>query len=123
MEYIGFIFGIFGLFAYLEIGKLKNRISELERSLAAMQGTSYHEDRTALVKAAKEYIGKHVNIDLCEDHEDNDIMMYGNSPHGFNMILDADEQWLLVQIESPKKKVKKLIRTESIERISLIKED
>ena len=85
-----------------------------------MKGTSYHEDRTALVKSVREYIGQKVNIDLKEDHEDVDIINYGNTKHGSNTVLDADNEWLLVRIETPKKTVEKLIRMESVERISLI---
>ncbi|MBR4471244.1 MAG: hypothetical protein IKS54_08060 [Erysipelotrichaceae bacterium] len=120
MEYLGFIFGIFGLYAYLQVSSLKNRISDLERELTKMKGTSYHEDRTALVKSVREYIGQKVNIDLKEDHEDVDIINYGNTKHGSNTVLDADNEWLLVRIETPKKTVEKLIRMESVERISLI---
>ena len=64
MEYIGFVFGILGLMAYLEISPLKSRISELERELTRMKGTSFHEDRASLVQATKTYIGKKVNIDV-----------------------------------------------------------
>ena len=120
MEYLGFIFGIFGLYAYLQVSSLKNRISDLERELTKMKGTSYHEDRTALVKSVREYIGQKVNIDLKEDHKDVDIINYGNTKHGSNTVLDADNEWLLFRIETPKKTVEKLIRMESVERISLI---
>lgn len=61
-----------------------------------------------------------MNIDLKEDHEDVDIINYGNTKHGSNTVLDADNEWLLVRIETPKKTVEKLIRMESVERISLI---
>ena len=74
MEVLGFIFGIFGLMAYLQIGPLKNRIEELERELTKIKGTSYHEDRTSLISAARSYIGKKVRIELKEDHEDIDII-------------------------------------------------
>lgn len=123
MEYLGFIFGIFGLMAYLEISTLKKRIDDLERQLTKMQGTSYHEDRKALLQVAGSYIGKKVNIDLKEDHEDVDIFNYGNTKHGSNVILDADDEWLLLRIETPKGNKEKLIRMESIERISVIKEE
>ena len=33
MEVLGFIFGIFGLMAYLESSSLKKRVDELEREL------------------------------------------------------------------------------------------
>ena len=122
MEYAAFIFGIFGLMAYMQVSSLKGRIDEMERQLTQMKGTSYHEDRTALLQAAKNYMNKAVNIDLKEDHEDFDIMNYGNSKHGTNTILDADNEWLLVRIETPKAVKTKLLRMESIERISVIKE-
>ena len=122
MEYAAFIFGIFGLMAYMQVSSLKVRIDEMERQLTQMKGTSYHEDRTALLQAAKTYMNKAVNIDLKEDHGDIDIMNYGNSKHGTNTILDADNEWLLVRIETPKAVKTKLLRMESIERIRVIKE-
>ncbi len=121
METLGFIFGIFGLLAYLQLSSLKKRIDELERELTRTKGTSYHEDRTALMNAAKSYIGETVNIDLKEDHQDLDLISYGNTKHGSNTILDADEEWIRVRIETPKGVKEKLIRMESIERISLIR--
>lgn len=124
MEYIGFVFGIFGLMAYLEISSLKGRISELERELTKMKGTSFHEDRTSLVQATKSYIGKKVNIDMKEDLGDVDIINYGNPKSGLIEILDSDNEWLLVRIvnKNAKKSVTKLIRMESVERISVLSE-
>ncbi len=119
MEYIGFVFGLFGLVAYLSVSPLKKRLDALERELTRMKGTSYQKERTSLVRSVREYIGQEAEITLKEDHEDFDIMNYGNSKHGANIILDADDEWLLVRIESPKKTVEKLIRMESVERISL----
>ena len=49
MEYLGYIFGIFGLLAYLQLSELKKRISDLEEELTKMKGTSYHEDRSGHV--------------------------------------------------------------------------
>lgn len=119
MEYIGFVFGIFGLLAYLQASSLKNRVDALERELSGMKGTSYHETRTALVKSVRDYIGQNIEISFREDHADADIISFGNPKNGSNVILDADEEWLLIRIESPKKTLEKLIRTESVERISL----
>ena len=122
MEYIGIVFGIFGILAYLQVTSLKRRIDALEEQLAQTQGTKAFEDRTALVEAIKSYIGKQVKIELKEDHEDIDVVMYGNTKHGTNTILDADEEWMLVRIESKKGIKEKLIRLASVERISLILE-
>ena len=120
MEYIGFILGIFGLMAYLQCSSLKRRIEKLEEQLTKTEGTTFHEDRRALLEAAHSYIGQKVSLELKEDHEDVDIMSYGNGSHGSNTILDVDEDWLLIRIESPKKCKDKLIRMESVERITVI---
>ena len=123
MEYLGFIFGIFGLMAYMQLATLKGRISELERQLTGLKGTSYYEDRRALLQAARSYMGRKVRIELKEDREDADIHMYGNTKHGSNQILDADEEWLLVRVETPKGSRDKLIRLSSVSRISVNPEE
>lgn len=120
MQYAAFVFGIFGLLAYLELSSLKSRITELERELTKIKGTSYHEDRTSLLKAAQSYTGKKVELDMSEDNMDADVVMYGNTKHGSITILDSDEDWMLVRIETPKGDKTKLLRMESIERITVI---
>ena len=59
-----------------------------------------------------------------EDLGDVDIINYGNPKNGFIEILDSDNEWLLVRIENKnaKKSVTKLIRMESVERISILSE-
>ena len=123
MEVIAFIFGIFGVMAYMELSSLKGRISDLEEALSGIKGSSFHEDRSALFKASAAYIGKKVLIDFKEGHEDVDVIMYGNTKYGSNTIKEADRDWLLIHIETPKGNKDKLIRMQSIERMSLIKED
>lgn len=117
MVYAAFVFGIFGFLAYLEVSSLKKRIDDLERQLTTVEGTGYAEDRASLIKAASSYIGQSVILELKEDHQDVDITMYGNTKHGTNTILDIDEEWMLVRVESKKKTADKLIRIESIDRI------
>ena len=122
MEYVGFVFGIFGLLAYLQCASLKKRVIALEEELAGIAGTSSFEERRALLDAARSYIGKQVNLELKEDCEDADIVMYGNTKHGTNTILDADGDWILVRIDSAKGSKEKLIRAGSVQRISLVSE-
>ena len=122
MEYVGIVFGIFGLLAYVELASLKKRVIALEEELAGIAGTSLYEERRSLLDAAYTYIGKQVTLDLKEDCEDADIVMYGNTKHGTNTILDADEDWILVRIDSAKGSKEKLIRAGSVQRISLVKE-
>ena len=119
MQYIGLVFGIFGLLAYLQVSELKNRVKALERELSSMQGTSYHDDRKALLQAARQLIGQKVEIEMKEDHMDADIINYGNTRYGANTILDADDDWLLIRIDSPKGSKDKLIRLESVKRLGL----
>ncbi len=122
MEYLGFIFGIFGIVAYVQAASLKKRVVALEEELASIAGTKSFEERKALLQAVDAYIGKKVILDLKEDCSDVDIVMYGNSKHGANTILDADGDWLLVRIDSAKGSKEKLIRAGSIQRISLVGE-
>ncbi len=118
MEYVGFVLGIFGLIAYLQAASLKKRVADLENDLAKTEGSRFFTERQSLRKAAGSYVGRRVRLDLKEDCEDVDIMMYGNSKHGSNTILDADDEWLLVRIESPRGTREKLIRIGSVQRIS-----
>ncbi len=120
MEYAAFVFGIFGLLAYLQVSPLKRRIDRLEEQLAHTEGTPHYEERTALFEAARSYIGRQVMLELKEDQEDADILLYGNSKRGSNTILDTDGEWMLVRVASPKGEKDKLIRLASVERISVL---
>ena len=126
MEYMGvaaFVFAIFGMMAWLQLSPLKKRITDLERELARMGGTSFNEERSALVDAAKAYVGRPVKLELREDFEDVDVVMYGNTKHGSNIILDADDEWLLVRVATPKGEKEKLLRLEAVARIGLQADD
>lgn len=123
MSIIAFVFGIFGLMAYLQTSSLKRRIEKLELELAKTEGTPFYAERNAMTEATRSYIGKTVKLDLKEDHEDVDIMSYGNSRYGTNTILDTDGDWILVRIKSPKGEKDKLIRMESVQRISILQEE
>ena len=122
MEYLGIIFGVFGLVAYAELASLKKKVTALEKELSGIAGTPSFEERRALLDAVESYIGKQVVLDLKEDCADADIMMYGNSNHGSNTILDADDDWILVRIDSAKGSKEKLIRAGSVQRVSLVDE-
>ena len=49
------------------------------------------------------------------------VISYGNTK-GKNIILDADENWILVEITTPKTTVQKLFRIDSIDGLTLVKE-
>ncbi len=119
MQYAAFVFAIFGFFAYLRLSSMKKRITELERQLSQVKGTSFARERASLSQAVRSCIGKAISIDLKEDHEDLDIVMYGNTRHGRNTVLDADDDWVLIRVESPKGVKDKLIRLESIQNIRM----
>ena len=122
MEYVGFIFGIFGLLAYVQLSSLKKKVTALEEELAGIAGTPSYEERRSLLDTVESCIGKPVILELKEDCEDADIIMYGNSRHGTNTILEADADWILVRIDSAKGSKEKLIRAGSVQRISLVSE-
>ena len=75
MEYVAFVFAIFGLMAYLQVASLKNRVSALEDQLAKIGGTTQFEERAGLQQAARAYLGKAVRIELKEEQEDSDVIM------------------------------------------------
>ena len=118
MEYVALVFGIMGMVGYLESYSLKRRIKVLEDQLAGIEGTTAFEDRLSLLTAVKSYIGEKVDISFKQDCEVVDVVMYGNTRHGSNTILDADADWILVRIESPKGTKEKLIRMSSVSGIS-----
>ena len=119
MEYVALAFGILGIMGYLEAASLKKRVKALEDQLAGVEGTAAFEDRLSLLAVVRSYMGKKVEIYFREDCMDVDVVMYGNSKHGSNTILDADEDWILVRIESPKGTKEKLIRMSSVSGVSL----
>ncbi|MBR3358557.1 MAG: hypothetical protein IKG46_12140 [Solobacterium sp.] len=118
MEYMGFVFGIFGLMAYLQISALKKRVDDLEREMTKIEGTEHAQKQTSLRSVVRKWIGEEVILELKEDHMDADIINYGNTKHGSNVVLDTDNEWMLVQITTPKTVKMKLLRLESVERIS-----
>ena len=122
MEYVAYVFAVFGLMAYLQVSSLKKRIKALEDQLAHIGGTSQYQDRAGLQEAARAYLGKAVKLDLKEDHEDVDVISYGNTRCGSNTILDVDEEWMLIRIRTPKGEKDKLIRLGSVQRISLVEQ-
>ena len=118
MEYMGFVFGIFGLMAYLQVSALKKRVDDLEREMTKIEGTEHAQKQTSLRSVVRKWIGEEVILELKEDHMDADIINYGNTKHGSNVILDTDNEWMLVQITTPKTVKMKLLRLESVERIA-----
>ena len=121
LTYLGFVFGLMGFLAFCSQSDLKRRIKRLEHELASTKGSSYAVARESLAKLASQNIGKTVKISFKEDCWDSDVMVYGNTK-GKNTILDADDNWILVEISTPKKTIEKLFRIDSIDGITLVKE-
>ena len=119
MSTLGLIFGILGFIAFIEVFSLQSRIKVLERELQKVDGTSFAESARSLSAAVKEQIGKSVKIDLKEDEQDVDIVMYGNTAHGSNTVIDADGEWMLIRVEGPKGVKENLIRLSSVQGIDL----
>ena len=119
MEYVALAFGILGIMGYLEAASLKKRVKALEDQLAGVEGTAAFEDRLSLLAVVRSYMGKKVEINFREDCMDVDVVMYGNSKHGSNTILDADEEWIRVRVDGPKGTKEKLIRMSSVSGVSL----
>ena len=57
MDYLGFVFGVFGLVAFLGFESLKKRVRDLEKQMSSLSGTGYAAEKQSLVRAAQGYIG------------------------------------------------------------------
>ncbi len=118
---LGFVFGLMGIAAFCEQPGLKKRIKRLEDELSLMKGSSYCREKESFAKLAAEYTGRRVKISFKEDCADYDVIAYGNAK-GRNVILDADESWILVEITASGKKMQKLFRIDSIDALTLVNE-
>ncbi len=116
---LGFIFGLLGFMAFLSESDLKKRIKRLEDELSQIKGTSYSVSKESLGKIAYGYIGKQVDISFKEDCWDPDVLTYGNTK-GKNVIIDADDNWILVEITTPKKVLLRIFRLDSIDGLTAV---
>lgn len=118
MESVSFCFAIFGLIAFCSVCSLTRRVVKLEKQLSKVEGTSFYEERKNLLEVIDAYIGKTVKIEMREEEPDADIMNYGNTKYGKNVIIDADEDWILVEITDKRGTKEKLLRISSVKSIT-----
>ena len=116
MEYLGFIFGVFGLVAFLGLDSLKKRVRDLEKQMSALSGTDYATEKLSLMSAARGYIGQSVQLRFKEGEEDPDATIAAMKM-GTCTLVDVDQDWILVHIEHNKTTQDKLIRLDSIQSI------
>jgi len=116
---LGFIFGLMGFMAFLSESDLKKRIKRLEDELSQIKGTSFSVSKESLAGIASGYIGKQVKISFKEDCWDPDVLTYGNTK-GKNVIMDADDNWILVEITTPKKVILRIFRLDSIDGLTAV---
>lgn len=116
---LGFIFGLMGFMAFLSESDLKKRIKRLEDELTQIKGTSFSVSKESLAGIASGYIGKQVIISFKEDCWDSDVLTYGNTK-GKNVIMDADDNWILVEITTPKKVILRIFRLDSIDGLTAV---
>lgn len=125
METIGFIFGIFGLLAFCEVSTLQHRVKKLEKAFeehfASAKGSPSYEERMALLKLIKSYVGKKVILEF-QSEEFDFYEVRTSSGKGSCTILDADKDWVLVNLNYGKVNKDKLIRLKEISRIKGIEE-
>ncbi len=58
-------------------------------------------------------------ISFKEDCWDPDVLTYGNTK-GKNVIMDADDNWILVEITTPKKVILRIFRLDSIDGLTAV---
>lgn len=120
MNYVTFVFVIFGFLVYCEQSSLKKRIRKIEEQLTVTRGTSYFQSKESLKKLAQSYIGKNVQINLREEMENLEVVINGKVKGGTNVILDVDDEWMIVRITGPKKSFEKLLRLTAVESLTVV---
>ncbi|MBQ9489000.1 MAG: hypothetical protein IJU80_03610 [Lachnospiraceae bacterium] len=110
MEYIIWIPAILGLFAFLSIGDLKNRISRLEDQLSFIKGSPAHAEKAAPRKLLNDYVNKNVELEFRGEQYDGDLSVPGNTC----TVLAVDEEWVFVRIVTRKEEKEKLFRLSQI---------
>ncbi|MDO4166538.1 MAG: hypothetical protein Q4D32_03945 [Eubacteriales bacterium] len=114
MEYLGFIYGIFGVAAFISVISLGTRVSRLERRMRVREDRG-NDLRTHLQKR----IGERVRFSFYDDEEDIDIELY-YTQSGYLEIMDVDETWVYIHGENGKRQMDKLLRISSIKGVETI---
>ena len=87
MEYMGFVFGIFGLMAYLQISALKKRVDDLEREMTKIEGTEHAQKQTSLRSVVRKWIGEEVILEL----KDKIALDMPSGAEGIELIAGRDD--------------------------------
>ena len=120
METMAYIFGFFGFLAFCCMSSLQSRIKKMENKFeehfASAKGTPSYEERMALLKVIRGYVGKKVTLEFQGEEFDNDLVN-AEVRKGSCTILDADRDWVLVNVSYDKVNKDKLIRLKEISRI------
>lgn len=118
MEILYKMGAIFGLLAFFQVSAVAARLRRLERS----ENSAVHSERSSVKddmrKILAPYTGKEIHLDFYEDEEDADLELINIGGHNKIILLDMDEKWALVRIETPKNHRDKLIRISSIRGVS-----
>ncbi|PXV91197.1 hypothetical protein C8E03_104205 [Lachnotalea glycerini] len=114
MEYIYGIWAFLGFLAFLQVSSLSTKQKRMERreNDDSQVRSSMKDDMKMILTP---YVGKEVIFDFYEDEEDLDMV---NTNKNKFILLDVDEKWALIRIESTRKTVNKLIRISSVKGVS-----
>ena len=116
MEFLYKMGAIFGLLAFFQVSAVAARLRRLERS----ENSVLHAERSSvkddMTKILAPYTGKRIQLDFYENEEDMDLINI--SKQNKIILLDMDEKWALVRIETSKNHRDKLIRISSIKGVS-----
>lgn len=118
MEYLGLIFGIFGLCAFAEVTGLKKRLRALEDQMAKTKGTTQYEERQSLFQQVQNNLGQKVKLSFKNGLGDIDVLNYGSNKNGSVTVMDTDGEWVQLLLEGPKGNKEKLIRLSNISGIT-----
>lgn len=113
MEYVIWPFAIMGFVAFCSMGGLNTRIAKLERQLATVNGSQFHEEKISLMKVLQGYIGKNVVLEMRGERTDLDLVN-ATVRKGSCIVLDVDRDWVLIRVAYDKTEKEKLFRLSEI---------
>ncbi len=122
-DFTGWIFvclvlGGFGLSAYLKLDDVKKRLRSLEEALEKIDGTDYALKRRELREQAQALIGEVVVVSFKEEENIDPEVVQGNASPATNTLLDADEDWVLLEMKSLKETKTILLRLDGVDAIT-----
>jgi len=115
MDYVIGMLAFFGFLAFIQVSSLSTKLKRMERheNDDSQMRSSLKDDMKSILAPC---VGKEIVLDFYEDEEEPDML--DTSKHNKFILIDVDDKWAFIRIETPRKTVNKLIRFSSIKGVS-----